>query len=199
MEDPITRLKTLVPFFRVIEKQKRARLEDTTDFAEIVRITDCIKAILKHHGDAISAHRKAWTNKKSVIMKALKEFDECLGVLQMSTEKSIEDMLKVVNTDCEHTEVRDDIADTLIKIKEHATGKLERYRTPDHRWEYNVLWNTLTYLEGGDDKFGTRRLNRLDFEKKVKTVQKKAGREIPEDVYKFFWSLTPLPDLGETL
>jgi hypothetical protein len=116
MEDPITRLKTLVPFFRVIEKQKRARLEDTTDFAEIVRITDCIKAILKHHGDAIGAHRKAWTNKRNAISRALKEFDECLGVLKMSTEKSIEDMLKVLNTECEHTEVRDDIADTLIKI-----------------------------------------------------------------------------------
>jgi hypothetical protein len=83
----------------------------------------------------------------------------------------------------------------LLILSLRSTGKLERYRTPDHRWEYNVLWNTLTYLEGGDDKFGTRRLNRLDFEKKVKIVQKKAGREIPEDVYKFFWSLCPIPSL----
>jgi hypothetical protein len=116
----------------------------------------------------------------------------------MATEKSIEDMLKAVNTECEDTDVHSEVLDSLIEIKNMVTDKLERYRTADEMWEYNVVSKTLSFLDSGDIKFGTKHLNRLDFERKAKQLEKKAGREIPEDVYKFFWSLTPLPDLGET-
>jgi hypothetical protein len=192
LEDPVCRLKTLVPLFRILDKQKKSLSEDTSNLAEVARITDCITAILRTHGDAISVHRRAWVNKKNSIIKAVKEFDECIGSLQQSVETSIAEMLKVLNSDTQDPDIlAEEVLDKLIPFNDHSTGKLEHYRTKDHLWEFNVIWHTLSFLQDNDVKFSTRRLNRLDYDKKVRLLQKKADRQIPEDISKFFWSLCP--------